>query len=50
MIQFQGIRKRFGAVQVLDGIDLTIRSGRVTAILCENGQAVEFGQPLFIIE
>ena len=25
-------------------------SGTVTSILCENGQAVEFGQPLFIIE
>ena len=36
MIQFQGIRKRFGAVQVLDGIDLTIRSGRVTAIVGPN--------------
>ena len=36
MIQFQGIRKRFGAVQVLDGIDLTIRSGHVTAIVGPN--------------
>ena len=26
------------------------KSGKVTRILCENGQAVEFGQPLFIIE
>jgi acetyl-CoA carboxylase biotin carboxyl carrier protein len=26
------------------------KSGRVSRILCENGQAVEFGQPLFIIE
>jgi acetyl-CoA carboxylase biotin carboxyl carrier protein len=25
-------------------------SGRVVQILCENGQAVEFGQPLFIVE
>ena len=25
-------------------------AGRVTSILCENGQAVEFGQPLFIVE
>ena len=24
--------------------------GRVTRLLCENGQAVEFGQPLFIVE
>jgi acetyl-CoA carboxylase biotin carboxyl carrier protein len=26
------------------------KSGRVTAILAKNGEAVEFGQPLFIIE
>ena len=26
------------------------RSGTVTKILAENGQAVEFGQPLFVIE
>ncbi len=26
------------------------KSGTVQRILCENGQAVEFGQPLFIIE
>jgi acetyl-CoA carboxylase biotin carboxyl carrier protein len=25
-------------------------SGKVVQILCENGQAVEFGQPLFIVE
>lgn len=36
MIQFQGIRKRFGAVQVLDGIDLDIHPGRVTAIVGPN--------------
>ena len=26
------------------------KSGTVTRILCENGQAVEFGQPLLIVE
>ena len=26
------------------------KSGRVTAILAKNGEPVEFGQPLFIIE
>ena len=26
------------------------QSGTVTAILVENGQPVEFGQPLFVIE
>ena len=25
-------------------------SGKILRILCENGQAVEFGQPLFIVE
>jgi acetyl-CoA carboxylase biotin carboxyl carrier protein len=25
-------------------------AGRIKRILCENGQAVEFGQPLFIVE
>ena len=25
-------------------------AGRVVQILCENGQAVEFGQPLFVLE
>ncbi|MFX6250295.1 biotin/lipoyl-containing protein [Acinetobacter baumannii] len=26
------------------------KSGTITKILAENGQAVEFGQPLFVIE
>ncbi len=25
-------------------------AGKITQILCENGQAVEFGQPLFVVE
>jgi acetyl-CoA carboxylase biotin carboxyl carrier protein len=24
--------------------------GKILQILCENGQAVEFGQPLFVVE
>ncbi len=28
----------------------TDKAGTVTQILCENGQAVEYGQPMFIIE
>ena len=36
MIEFVGVRKRFGALHVLDGIDLTIASGRVTAIVGPN--------------
>jgi acetyl-CoA carboxylase biotin carboxyl carrier protein len=26
------------------------RAGRVTAVMCKNGDPVEFGQPLFVIE
>jgi acetyl-CoA carboxylase biotin carboxyl carrier protein len=26
------------------------RGGRVTAVMCKNGDPVEFGQPLFVIE
>jgi Cu-processing system ATP-binding protein len=36
MITMRGVRKRFGALQVLDGVDLTIASGRVTAIVGPN--------------
>ena len=36
MITLAGIRKRFGALQVLDGIDLTLAAGRVTAIVGPN--------------
>ena len=37
MIELRGVRKRFGALQVLDGVDLTIRPGRVTAVVGPNG-------------
>lgn len=37
------------AMKMLNQIEADI-SGKVTAILIENGQPVEFGQPLFIIE
>ena len=33
----------------MNEIDADI-AGRIVKILCENGQAVEFGQPLFIVE
>lgn len=36
MIQLEGIRKRFGALTVLDGVDLHINAGRVTAIVGPN--------------
>ncbi len=37
------------AMKIMNEIEAD-HSGTVTRILCENGQAVEFGQPLFIIE
>lgn len=37
MIEVRALRKRFGALQVLDGVDLTIRPGRVTAVVGPNG-------------
>ena len=36
MIEVTGLRKRFGANQVLDGIDLKITPGRITAIVGPN--------------
>ncbi|RFO95352.1 acetyl-CoA carboxylase biotin carboxyl carrier protein [Rhodoferax lacus] len=37
------------AMKILNEIEAD-KSGTITKILCENGQAVEYGQPLFIIE
>ena len=37
------------AMKILNEIEAD-KSGTVTKILVENGQAVEFGQPLFVIE
>jgi acetyl-CoA carboxylase biotin carboxyl carrier protein len=37
------------AMKILNEIE-SDHSGTVTKILCENGQAVEYGQPLFVIE
>jgi acetyl-CoA carboxylase biotin carboxyl carrier protein len=37
------------AMKILNEIEAD-KSGTVTEILCENGQAVEYGQPLFVIE
>lgn len=37
------------AMKILNEIE-SDQSGTITKILCENGQAVEFGQPLFIVE
>jgi acetyl-CoA carboxylase biotin carboxyl carrier protein len=37
------------AMKILNEIEAD-KAGTVTQILCENGQAVEYGQPLFTIE
>jgi acetyl-CoA carboxylase biotin carboxyl carrier protein len=37
------------AMKILNEIE-TDKAGTITQILCENGQAVEYGQPLFVIE
>jgi len=37
------------AMKIMNEIESDL-SGKVVRILCENGQAVEFGQPLFIVE
>ena len=37
------------AMKIMNEIEAD-KSGTVKRILCENGQAVEFGQPLFVIE
>lgn len=37
------------AMKILNEIEAD-KSGTITQILCENGQPVEYGQPLFVIE
>lgn len=37
------------AMKILNEIEVD-KSGTVSKILCENGQAVEYGQPLFLID
>ena len=37
------------AMKIMNEIEAD-KSGTVTKIICENGQAVEFGQPLLVIE
>jgi simple sugar transport system ATP-binding protein len=37
LLELTGIRKRFGAVQALDGVDFRCRAGAIHALLGENG-------------
>ena len=36
-VDMRGVRKRFGATQALGGVDLSIQSGEVHALLGQNG-------------
>jgi D-xylose transport system ATP-binding protein len=37
LLALRGVSKRFGVVQALAGVDLTIRAGEVLALVGENG-------------
>ena len=37
LLQLQGVRKHFGAVEALKGVDFTVRAGLVTALVGDNG-------------
>jgi acetyl-CoA carboxylase biotin carboxyl carrier protein len=37
------------AMKIMNEIEAD-KTGTITQVLCENGQAVEYGQPLFVIE
>jgi D-xylose transport system ATP-binding protein len=37
LLELRAVNKSFGAVQVLHGVDLTVRLGRVTALVGDNG-------------
>ena len=37
LLELRGIKKRFGAVEVLRGVDLSLYSGQVTALVGDNG-------------
>jgi acetyl-CoA carboxylase biotin carboxyl carrier protein len=48
-VEIGAVVKEIEAMKILNEIE-TDKSGTITQILCENGQAVEYGQPLFVIE
>jgi ribose transport system ATP-binding protein len=44
MLELSGIRKSFGKIEVLHGVDLHVRPGEVHALLGENaGKSLERG-------
>ena len=50
LVDIRDIYFTYGDRPILKGITLPIRRGKVTAIMATNGDPVEFGQPLFVIE
>jgi acetyl-CoA carboxylase biotin carboxyl carrier protein len=54
-IQIGSVVKEGDTLCIIEGMKIlneieSDKAGTVTQILCENGQAVEYGQPLFIVE
>jgi oleandomycin transport system ATP-binding protein len=43
-IEAEGLRKRFGDTQALDGVDLAARQGSVLGVLGPNGAGKGFGE------
>ena len=39
LLQVSGVTKRFGAVQVLNGVDFSVEAGTVTGLVGDNAQA-----------
>jgi ABC-type branched-subunit amino acid transport system ATPase component len=37
LLEFRGVHKRFGGLQVLTGVDLSVREGSITALIGPNG-------------
>src|SRR4051812_27862130 len=37
VLELQGVARRFGPVQALDGVDVTVRAGEIHALVGENG-------------
>ncbi|MDQ6915964.1 MAG: ATP-binding cassette domain-containing protein, partial [Actinomycetota bacterium] len=37
LLSLEGVRKRFGAVQALDGVDFEVRPGEVVGLVGDNG-------------
>ena len=51
LVELRDVQFRYsaGARPVLEGLSLVVPRGKVTAIMVEDGQPVEYDQPLFTI-